>query len=83
MQTGRNWRKTNLLKALLKQSPRLTRFGSAMTVIAAVAPLMGLLGTVTGMISTFDVITEHGTEGEIHACFPEESPRRLSRRNWV
>ena len=50
-----------LSEALLKQSPRLTRFGSAMTVIAAVAPLMGLLGTVTGMISTFDVITEHGT----------------------
>ena len=55
-----------LSEALLKQVPRLTRFGSAMTVIAAVAPLMGLLGTVTGMISTFDVITEHGT-GDPHA----------------
>ncbi|MEE2757420.1 MAG: MotA/TolQ/ExbB proton channel family protein [Myxococcota bacterium] len=39
----------------------LDRFGSIILVIAAVAPLLGLLGTVTGMISTFDVITEFGT----------------------
>lgn len=46
---------------MLREEGRIDRFGSALMVIAAVAPLLGLLGTVTGMISTFDVITEFGT----------------------
>ncbi len=48
-------------EALLHEQSRLERFGSMILVVAAVAPLLGLLGTVTGMISTFDVITEYGT----------------------
>jgi biopolymer transport protein ExbB len=40
---------------------QLDRFSTAILVFAAVAPLLGLLGTVTGMIATFDVITEVGT----------------------
>jgi len=48
-------------ESIMHESERLDRFGSAIMVIAAVAPLLGLLGTVTGMIATFDVITEFGT----------------------
>ncbi len=48
-------------EAIIAELPRLERFLSALRVVAAVAPLLGLLGTVTGMISTFDVITVHGT----------------------
>jgi biopolymer transport protein ExbB len=48
-------------ESVLNEQPALDRFRSALSVFAAVAPLLGLLGTVTGMISTFDVITQFGT----------------------
>jgi biopolymer transport protein ExbB len=48
-------------ESILHESSRIDRFGTAILVIAAVSPLLGLLGTVTGMISTFDIITEFGT----------------------
>lgn len=50
-----------LSEAILRETPRLERFSGALKVLAAVAPLLGLLGTVTGMINTFQVITTHGT----------------------
>ena len=50
-----------IMENILNESTQIDRFGSFVLVIAAVAPLMGLLGTVTGMITTFEVITEFGT----------------------
>ena len=41
--------------------PYIRRSLSTIAILAAVAPLFGLLGTVTGMITTFHVITLHGT----------------------
>ncbi len=48
-------------ESLLQEGQKLDRFSTIILVFAAIAPLLGLLGTVTGMISTFDIITEFGT----------------------
>lgn len=50
-----------LQEAILREVPRLERFLAILHVFAAIAPLLGLLGTVTGMIATFHVITLFGT----------------------
>jgi biopolymer transport protein ExbB len=47
-------------EAVLREVPRLERFLPTLAVLAAVAPLLGLLGTVTGMIDTFTAITFSG-----------------------
>ena len=48
-------------EAILKETPRLNSMLMFLKIIAVVAPLMGLLGTVTGMIVTFQMITLFGT----------------------
>jgi biopolymer transport protein ExbB len=47
-------------EAVLKETPQIEKRVNIIKVFAAVAPLMGLLGTVTGMIETFQSITLYG-----------------------
>lgn len=58
---GRQAVENALQEGVLSQLPRLERFLPTLNVLAAIAPLLGLLGTVTGMISTFQAITIFGT----------------------
>ena len=48
-------------EAILREVPQLEKYHSIIKVFAAVAPLLGLLGTVVGMIVTFQALTLFGT----------------------
>jgi biopolymer transport protein ExbB len=48
-------------EAITKEIPQLEKGQSMIKLLAAVAPLLGLLGTVTGMIATFQSISLFGT----------------------
>jgi biopolymer transport protein ExbB len=48
-------------EAVLKEVPKLERFQSFLRLSVAAGPLLGLIGTVVGMIITFQSITESGS----------------------
>jgi biopolymer transport protein ExbB len=50
-----------LHEAILAEVPRLERGLSTLGMFTTISPLLGLLGTVTGMINVFHVITLYGT----------------------
>jgi len=48
-------------EGILRETPKVDRGVNLIKMFAAIAPLMGLLGTVIGMIMTFQTITLFGT----------------------
>ncbi|MCQ2105006.1 MAG: MotA/TolQ/ExbB proton channel family protein [Fibrobacter sp.] len=58
---GREFAEKSLQEALLREQPKLERRMGLLAAMGSIAPLLGLLGTVTGIITLFNVITEVGT----------------------
>jgi biopolymer transport protein ExbB len=68
LETGINHRheQTEIVESVISEKiqsslPLLERNMSALQILGMVSPLLGLLGTVTGMIATFQMITLYGT----------------------
>jgi len=52
--------KTLMEEVGLREAAELERYSGVVGIVAAIAPLLGLLGTVLGMILTFEVIQDQG-----------------------
>lgn len=50
-----------LRQCALRIRPHINRYLPIIAVLGSIAPLLGLLGTVIGMIATFEVISSYGT----------------------
>ena len=48
-------------KLIMQETPGLNRNLNTLAVIAGAAPLLGLLGTISGMIALFAAVTYYGT----------------------
>ena len=60
--TGRKEIDRNILEqCVMREKPAIRRHLTTISILAAIAPLLGLLGTVMGMITTFNVIAIFGT----------------------
>ena len=57
---GRDATREAIEAAGRKEIPRVSRYLAALSTIAGVAPLLGLLGTVLGMIQVFTVVADEG-----------------------
>lgn len=58
---SREVKELRLAEAVLRELPRLERFQSFLRLAVAAGPLLGLIGTVIGMIITFNAITASGS----------------------
>jgi biopolymer transport protein ExbB len=62
---GAKYYRNQLTEILLGTIPRVTRGLDTMAALVSAAPLLGLFGTVVGMIETFSLITKYGTANPV------------------
>jgi biopolymer transport protein ExbB len=60
-QASRQAVEKSVREILINDIPQLGRYLNTLAVIAGAAPLLGLLGTISGMISLFAAVTHYGT----------------------